>query len=115
AVQVFYDGGHSITECQIRFGFARKTFMDAAARGAIKTGPRTAPLDEYLVAGRLVNRTHLKGRLLAEGLKENRCECRGTTDWQGSHLAMALHHGLRAAGAVSAAPLWPPFPGGPPA
>jgi hypothetical protein len=92
AVQVFYDGGHSITECQIRFGFARKTFMDAAARGAIKTGPRTAPLDEYLVAGRLVNRTHLKGRLLAEGLKENRCECCGTTDWQGSHLAMALHH-----------------------
>ena len=92
AVQVFYDGGHSITECQIRFGFARKTFMDAAARGAIKTRPRKAPLDEYLVAGRLVNRTHLKGRLLVEGLKENRCECCGITDWQGAPLAMALHH-----------------------
>jgi hypothetical protein len=92
AVQVFYDGGHSITECQIRFGFARKTFMDAAARGAIKTRPHGAPLDKYLVAGRQVNRTHLKGRLLAEGLKENRCECCGITDWRGAPLAMALHY-----------------------
>ena len=35
-VQRFYDIGHSITECQEQFGFARKTFMDAAARGAIR-------------------------------------------------------------------------------
>ena len=39
-----------------------------------------------------MNRTHLEGRLLAEGLKENRCECCGITDWQGAPLAMALHH-----------------------
>jgi biotin operon repressor len=37
AVQRFYDAGHSITECQEHFGFARKTFMDAAARGAVAT------------------------------------------------------------------------------
>jgi hypothetical protein len=92
AVQRFYDAGHSITECQERFGFARKTFMDAAARGAVKTRPHGAPLADYLVAGRGVNRTHLKGRLLAEGLKENRCECCGITDWLDAPLAMALHH-----------------------
>jgi hypothetical protein len=92
AVQRFYDAGHSITECQARFGFARKTFMDAAARGAIKTRPQGAPLLEYLVAGRRVNRSHLKGRLLAEGLKQNRCECCGIADWRGAPLAMALHH-----------------------
>jgi biotin operon repressor len=92
AVQRFYDEGHSITECQEQFGFARKTFMDAAARGAIETRPQSAPLAIYLVAGRAVNRTHLKGRLLAEGLKEDRCECCGLTDWQGAPLAMALHH-----------------------
>ena len=39
-----------------------------------------------------VNRTHLKGRLFAEGLKENRCERCGITEWRGSPLAMALHH-----------------------
>ena len=92
AVQRFYDEGHSITECQEHFGFARKTFMDAAARGAIQTRPQGAPLALYLVAGRAVNRCHLKGRLLAEGLKENRCECCGITDWRGAPLAMALHH-----------------------
>ena len=91
-VQQFYDAGHSITECQVRFGFARKTFMDAAARGAVVTRPHGAPIDTYLVAGRLVNRTHLKGRLLAEGFKENRCECCGLRDWMGEPLAMALHH-----------------------
>jgi DNA-binding CsgD family transcriptional regulator len=92
AVQRFYDMGHSITECQERFGFARKTFMDAAARGAITTRAQGAPLTDYLVAGRRVNRTHLKGRLLAEGLKDNLCECCGIRDWQGAPLAMALHH-----------------------
>jgi Bacterial regulatory proteins, luxR family/HNH endonuclease len=93
AVQRFYDSGHSITECQEHFGFARKTFMDAAARGAVTTRSRiAAPLALYLVVGRRTNRTHLKSRLLAEGLKENRCERRGLSEWRGKPLAVALHH-----------------------
>ena len=39
-----------------------------------------------------MNRTHLKGRLLAAGLKENRCEGCGIQDWLGKPLSMALHH-----------------------
>ncbi len=35
---------------------------------------------------------HLKGRLLKEGLKENRCEECGLTEWRGKPLSMALHH-----------------------
>jgi HNH endonuclease len=92
AVQRYYDEGHTITQCQERFGFARKTFVDAAARGAVVTRPHGAPIVEYLVKGRRVNRTHLKGRLLAAGLKENRCERCGIVDWLGEPLAMALHH-----------------------
>jgi hypothetical protein len=91
-VQRFYDMGHTITECQEHFGFARKTFMDAVARGVLITRPQSAPVGEYLVRGRRVNRTHLKGRLLAAGLKENRCERCGIEDWLGDPLAMALHH-----------------------
>jgi len=91
-VQRFYDAGHSITECQEHFGFARKTFTDAAARGAVTTRPQGAPLAVYLVAGRRTNRTHLKMRLLAEGLKENRCERCGISDWLGEPLMVALHH-----------------------
>jgi len=92
AVQRFYDAGHSITECQEEFGFARKTFMDAARRGDVKSRPPGAPIAIYLVAGRPVNRTHLKTRLFAEGLKENRCEECGLTEWLGKPLSMALHH-----------------------
>jgi hypothetical protein len=92
AVQAFYDAGHSITECQERFGFARKTFMDAAARGDIITRPQRAPIELYLVRGRNTVRTHLKGRLLAAGIKQNVCEECGLTDWRGRSLSMALHH-----------------------
>jgi 5-methylcytosine-specific restriction endonuclease McrA len=91
-VQRFYDAGHSITECQAEFGFARKTFMDAVARGVVSTRPHAAPLAKYLVSGRRTNRTHLKTRLLAEGLKQNRCERCGITNWLGAPLAIALHH-----------------------
>ena len=92
AVQRFYDDGHSITECQERFGFARKTFMDAAARGDVTTRPRCAPVELYLVRGRNTNRTHLKGRLLTAGIKENVCEECGLREWRGRPLSVALHH-----------------------
>ena len=91
-VQRYYDEGHSITQCQEQFGFARKTFMDAVARGALVSRPHGAPVGVYLVRDRRVNRTHLKGRLLAEGLKQNRCERCGIEDGLGAPLAMALHH-----------------------
>ena len=45
-----------------------------------------------LVAGRPRNRTHVKLRLLSSGLKENRCEECGLTEWLGEPLSMALHH-----------------------
>jgi len=91
-VQRFYDLGHTISECQARFGFARATFMDAAKRGVLKTRPHGAPIEVYLVSGRRTNRTHLKQRLLAEGLKQHRCERCGIESWLGEPLSMALHH-----------------------
>jgi hypothetical protein len=50
------------------------------------------PLDELLVRGRRTSRGHLKGRLVAAGIKENRCEKCGITEWDGKPLSMALHH-----------------------
>jgi DNA-binding transcriptional ArsR family regulator len=92
-VQRYYDAGHSITACQLRFGFARATFVDAVKRGEVVSRPFTAaPIASYLVTGRRTNRTHLKRRLLAEGLKANRCERCGIDSWLGEPLSMALHH-----------------------
>jgi transposase-like protein len=93
AIQAYHDTGHSMRECQKRFGFSSKTWADAAARGALKPRPAAAPIALYLVTGRAkTSRTHLKRRLLAEGLKKNRCEVCGLTEWLGQPLAMALHH-----------------------
>ena len=51
------------------------------------------PIEILLVDGRIkTNRSHLKLRLLAEGLKDNRCERCGLTEWQGRSLEMQLHH-----------------------
>src|SRR3546814_15253466 len=50
------------------------------------------PLDELLVAGRRTNRSHLKRRLLAAGLKDDRCEQCGISEWQGKPLSLQLHH-----------------------
>ena len=90
-VQRYYDEGHSITECQVRFGFARATFVSAVRRGDVVSRPQAMPI-EILLAGRKRNRTNVKRRLLAEGLLQNRCyEC-GVSDWRGAPLALELHH-----------------------
>jgi transposase-like protein len=91
-VQRYYDEGHSITECQLRFGFARKTFADAVKRGAVVSRSNGAPLGTYLIADRPQSRSNLKRRLLREGLKAPRCEACGITDWRGKPLSLALHH-----------------------
>ncbi len=66
--------------------------MDAAARGVITPRPQCAPIELYLVRGRNTNRTHLKRRLLAAGMKRNVCEECGLREWRGEPLSMALHH-----------------------
>jgi 5-methylcytosine-specific restriction endonuclease McrA len=44
------------------------------------------------VKGPRRNRFHLKRRLLASGLAENRCGRCGITEWDGERLSMQLHH-----------------------
>ncbi len=51
------------------------------------------PIEALFVVGRpQTNRSHLKQRLLDEGLKINRCEQCELTEWRGKPLNMALHH-----------------------
>ena len=93
AVQRAYDEGLSYRQCAQRFGFNSATWYQAVARGDVRPRPRGMPIELLLVDGRTqTNRSHLKLRLLAEGLKENRCERCGLTDWQGEPLNMQLHH-----------------------
>jgi len=91
-IQRYYDAGHSITECQRRFGFTRKTFMDAVKRGAAISRPQAAPIGTYLIDGKRQHRGNLKRRLLGEGLKHARCEDCGIGEWRGRPLSLELHH-----------------------
>lgn len=84
--------GLSMRQCLARFGFARDTWYRAVKRGAIVPRPHILSLDEVLVAGRSTNRGHLKQRLIKAGLKENRCERCGLTEWRREPLNMQLHH-----------------------
>ena len=91
-VQRYYDDGHSISDCQNRFGFARKSLMDAVARGAFATRPRAMPADELFVLGTPRNRRHLRLRLIRLGLKDAACEECGLSEWRGRPLSLQLHH-----------------------
>jgi transposase-like protein len=92
AIQRYYDDGHSIRACAREFGFCIESWHRAAHAGLLRSRPAGAPIETYLVRGRRTNRSHLKQRLLREGLKENRCERCGIEQWLGEPLSMALHH-----------------------
>jgi predicted transcriptional regulator len=84
--------GLSMTQCLQRFGFGRDAWYLAVERGDIVPRPHKASLDELLVAGRKRDRGHIKARLLESGLKQNRCERCGLSEWMGKPLSPELHH-----------------------
>jgi len=91
-IQRYYDAGHSIAECQAKFGFAKQAWNNAARRGDVVARPQTTPIAELLSRGSRRGRWNLKRRLLEAGLKENRCEECGISEWRGRPLALELHH-----------------------
>jgi hypothetical protein len=91
-IQAAYDAGMSRLKCMENFGFSAYAWTMAVKRGVIVQRPKATPIEELLVTGRRPNRSHLKRRLIAEGLKENRCEICGITHWMGKRVSMQLHH-----------------------
>lgn len=50
------------------------------------------PASEYLGTDKYITTYKLKTKLLKEGLKENKCEICGISEWNGKPLVMQLHH-----------------------
>jgi transcriptional regulator with XRE-family HTH domain len=90
AVRAYYDAGHSLRECQARFGFSNAAWHDAVKRGAITPRPFGMSVEE-LISGKR-NRTHLKQRLVRLGVLEERCKECEIVDWRGAPLSLCLHH-----------------------
>ena len=91
-ISAAYESGLSMRECLKRFGCSRDAFYGAVRRGDIVLRPSVLPIETLLVVGRRTSRSHLKARLLKEGLKQNRCERCGIDEWLGKPLNMQLHH-----------------------
>lgn len=92
-IQVAYDGGLTMAECQERFGFNSSSWSQAVVRGDIEPRPRARALDLLLVRTDTRNgRGSLKKRLIDEGIKDDRCEQCGITQWHGRKLTIQLHH-----------------------
>jgi transposase len=92
AIQGYYDLGHSVRDCQRRFGFSIASWNDAVKRGAVVARPTAMPLEQLLQRGVPRNRNNVKQRLLAAGVKEETCESCGISEWRGRPLSLALHH-----------------------
>lgn len=92
AVQRAHDAGLRALECCKRFGFSKATWTSAVRRGDIVPRSHLIPLEDLLVVGRRTSRGHLKKRLINAGVKENRCEECGLTEWREKPISMALHH-----------------------
>jgi hypothetical protein len=90
AIRAAYDGGLSMGRCRERFGFSPAAWRSAVMRGDVVPRPNGMPMAELLSGPR--SRTHLKARLVAAGLKAQRCEVCGIDSWLGRPLSLALHH-----------------------
>jgi hypothetical protein len=91
-IRAYYDLGHSMRECQEEFGFSGAAWSEAVRRGDIAPRPRAEPHRSLFADGSPRNRFHLKRRLIADGLKQPRCEKCGLSEWRGEPLPLELHH-----------------------
>jgi hypothetical protein len=91
-IRAYYEAGHSMRECQLRFGFSGAAWSQAVRRGEIDPRPRAKSHEWLFVRGVKRNRYHLKRRLLTDGLKDPWCEECGIAEWRGQPLCLELHH-----------------------
>jgi hypothetical protein len=86
-------GNHGTIKKYVRlWGISVEHFdQDAVRRESLRRSP--TPLADILVEHSSFHRGHLKRRLLAEGIKELRCEqCGQGESWRGHPLALILDH-----------------------
>jgi hypothetical protein len=83
----------AMNEAIDRLGLDTSHMMGQSWRRGREGGPsRKTPLEELLVDGRRCSSNGLKKRLMAEGLKEHRCEMCGRTEWEGEPIPLELDH-----------------------
>lgn len=92
-IRADYEAGMTMGELKERYGFCGATWTQAVNRGDVVPRPRARDIELLLVRGSSRNgRCNLKKRLIDAGIKEDRCEQCGITEWLGRKLGIHLHH-----------------------
>lgn len=97
AIQKHYDQGHTIPDCELEFGLARKEFAQARKQGHLKTRrpghPRLVPDDQLFTKDSKESRRMVKLRLIQSNTVKNECEvCQQPPVWNGLPLVLILDH-----------------------
>lgn len=69
---------------ELKFSYKRDTILNHH--------PRISTSDILVENSKYKDATKIKKRLLKEGIKENKCECCGLTEWQGKPISLQIHH-----------------------
>jgi hypothetical protein len=91
-IQQAHDAGLSMRELQAKFGFSSAAWYAATADGRLVARAQAMSNEEFFVADSRRKRDGVKRRLIRTGLKEERCEHCGLSEWRGKPLRVALHH-----------------------
>ena len=96
AIRAYYEAGHTILECQKKFGFYNITWRRAVVRGAIVSRPAASvpkPLAAMMVRNSSYSRANLKRQILQQKLIPYACAvCGQKPVWKGKPLVLILDH-----------------------
>lgn len=92
-ISAYYDAGHSMRECAIRFGCSRGALWGAVKRGDLTSRDRATPIASFLVEDFDGSRNNIKRRLLRDKVLKNKCyKCGQGPKWKGQRLVLVLDH-----------------------
>ena len=63
-----------------------------AKKGQYKGGNAYVPAMHYIENNLPISSFKLKNKLIKDGIKENKCECCGISEWLGVDIPLELHH-----------------------
>lgn len=93
AVQAYYDEGHGVNDCRRQFGICTSVWYNAVKSGRIVVrDDYRIPMDVLLAPGRKTPRSHVRWRLIGDGILKPICANCGISEWLGKPLSMHLHH-----------------------
>ncbi len=92
-VQRYYDAGNGVNQCRRHFGICTTAWYNAIRDGKVVTRKDyRIPIEVLTAQQRNTARSHLRWRLIGDGLLDCRCAACGITEWLNQPLSLHLHH-----------------------